>query len=213
VNSENSTDAPLPLAEEEEREPPTEERVLRHLALTLSVSKTFKRFPSIRPKDLQEILTRSAQRAKEDQDFKKDLPSLENSLEFFIHADGASRGNPGEAGVGIVIADPQGRTVKEWKQFIGVATNNVAEYSAVLIALEKALDLGAQEATLFLDSELVARQLQGEYRVREDHLKALHRQVITLLNRLTKYAIHAIPREENRRADQLANEAIDQRKK
>ncbi|MBM4331057.1 MAG: ribonuclease HI family protein [Deltaproteobacteria bacterium] len=128
-----------------------------------------------------------------------------------MYTDGASRGNPGEAGVGAVIADTRGRTVKELKCFLGMATNNVAEYRAVILALEKALQLGAVSVNVNLDSELVVRQLRGEYRVREPNLKILHRQTLEILNRFLKYSIHYIPREENRRADQLANEAIDQR--
>lgn len=139
------------------------------------------------------------------------LPSREETLEFFIHADGASRGNPGEAGIGAVIADTQGRTVKELRRFLGMATNNVAEYQAVIFALEKAWHLGAAKVRVYLDSELVVRQLRGEYRVREAHLQALHRQAMETLNHFSQYSIHNIPREENRRADQLANEAIDQR--
>jgi ribonuclease HI len=165
------------------------------------VAKTLKRFPLLKTKDLQDLLLKSAQRIEESTETPHSLPPQEGNLEFFIHADGASRGNPGEAGIGAVIADTQGRT----------ATNNVAEYQAVIFALEKAWHLGAASVIVYLDSELVVRQLRGEYRVREVHLKPLHRQATEALNRFSKYSIHNIPREENRRADQLANEAIDQR--
>ena len=94
---------------------------------------------------------------------------------------------------------------------MGLASNNVAEYQALILALEKALELGARSVTVFLDSELVVRQIRGEYRVREPHLKELHQKALELLNQLSQYSILYIPREENRRADQLANEAIDQR--
>jgi ribonuclease HI len=192
----------LPFRQEEtESLPPSEEQIIRYLSQTLSVPKTLKRFPSLRAKDLQDLLLRRAQ----------PLPSREGSLEFFIHADGASRGNPGEAGIGAVIADPQGRTVKELKLFLGMVTNNVAEYRAVICALEKAWQLGAAKVRVYLDSELVVRQLCGEYRVRETHLQTLHQQAMEILRRFAQYSIHHIPREQNRRADQLANEAIDQR--
>ncbi|MBI5968154.1 MAG: ribonuclease HI family protein [Deltaproteobacteria bacterium] len=138
-------------------------------------------------------------------------PDRKGRLEFFIHADGASRGNPGEAGVGAVISDARGRTVKELKLFLGIATNNVAEYRAAILALEKALNLGVGKVTLYLDSELVIRQLQGQYKVREAHLKTLHQRALEILHRFSKYSILYIRREENRRADQLANEAIDQK--
>jgi ribonuclease HI len=113
--------------------------------------------------------------------------------------------------VGAVIADSQGRTVKELKYFLGVASNNDAEYQAAILALEKALELGAKRVALHLDSELVVRQLKGEYRVREPHLRDLHRKASEALNRFSRYSILHISREENRRADQLANEAIDQK--
>lgn len=202
----------LPFAGEgQETQHPSEESVLRHLAQTLSVTKTLKRFSSLKAQDLQEILLRSARRVEENRGPAPRLPDRKGLPEFFIHADGASRGNPGEAGVGAVITDARGRTIKELKRFLGLATNNVAEYQAVILALEKALDLGAGSVTINSDSELVVRQIRGEYKVREAHLKELHRRVLENLNRFSRYSIHYVPREENRRADQLANEAIDQK--
>ncbi len=195
----------------QETTPPAEETLLRHLAQTLSVTKTLRRFPSVQSKDLREILLRCAQRAEAPNAPARAEPGKKQLLEFFIYTDGASRGNPGEAGAGVVISDSRGRTIKEIKQFLGVATNNVAEYRAVILALGKALNLGGGRVTLYLDSELVARQLRGEYRVREEHLHPLHREAIDLLNQFLQYNIQCIGREENRRADQLANEAIDQR--
>ena len=204
---------PLPLFEEKEKKegPPSDESVLRHLAQTLSVTKTLKRFPALNTRQLQEMLLRSAQRAEEKKPLVEAAPSKKRLPEYFIQADGASRGNPGEAGIGAVIADARGRTIKELKYFLGMATNNVAEYRAVILALQKALDLGAGSVTVYLDSELVVRQLRGEYKVRESHLRLLHREASDILSRFSEYHIHHVPREENRRADQLANEAIDQK--
>jgi ribonuclease HI len=204
---------PLPLFEEKEKKegPPSDESVLRHLGQTLSVTKTLKRFPSLSSHHLQEILLRSARQAEEKGATVEIAPSRKRFPEYFIQADGASRGNPGEAGIGAVITDARGRTLKEIKYFLGMATNNVAEYRAVILALEKALDLGAGSVTLHLDSELVVRQLRGEYKVREAHLRLLHREALDILSRFSEYHLHHVPREENRRADQLANEAIDQK--
>ncbi len=199
------------LKEETESLPPSAEQIICYLAQTLSVPNTLKRFPSLKAKDLQDLLLRSAQRMGESTKTSPSLPPREGNLEFFIHADGASRGNPGEAGIGAVIADPQGRTVKELKRYLGMATNNVAEYQAVICALDTAWQLGAAKVRVHLDSELVVRQLRGEYRVRETHLQSLHEQALENLRRFAEYSIHHIPREQNRRADQLANEAIDQR--
>lgn len=211
MSAEKSADF-LPFFQDgKESSPPSAETVLRHLAQTLSVSKTLKRFSSLNAQDLRGLLEKSAERAREKTEADQALPDRKGTAEFFIYTDGASRGNPGEAGVGAVIADTRGRTVKELKCFLGMATNNVAEYRAVILALEKALQLGAVSVNVNLDSELVVRQLRGEYRVREPNLKILHRQTLEILNRFLKYSIHYIPREENRRADQLANEAIDQR--
>ena len=222
--SEDQTPDSFPLfGEETENPPPSAESVLRYLSQTLSVTKTLKRFPSLTPKYLQEILLHSADRLKEGpQPSPSSFPPGEAKPspaehgrkefpEFFIHTDGASRGNPGEAGAGAVISDSQGRTLKELKLYLGMASNNAAEYRAAIHALERALELGARSVTLLLDSELVVRQLRGEYRVREPHLRALHQKAQEVLNRFSTYSILYIPREENRRADQLANEAIDQK--
>ena len=211
MSAEKTPDS-LPLfPEEKEESSPSDESVLRHLSQTLSVTKTFKRFPSLTAKDLQEIFSRSAERARVIPKTPAAPPGQKEFPEFLIHSDGASRGNPGEAGAGAVISDSRGRTLKEVKCSLGLASNNVAEYQALILALEKALELGARSATVFLDSELVVRQIRGEYRVREPHLKELHQKALELLNQLSQYSILYIPREENRRADQLANEAIDQR--
>ncbi len=222
--SEDKTPDSFPLfGEGKENTPPADESVLRHLAQTLSVTKTLKRLPSLTPKHLQEILLHSAERAQEEGkpsaaalpgEEQKPSPSPTPSKEFhefFIHTDGASRGNPGEAGAGAVISDSRGRTVKELKIYLGMASNNAAEYQAAILALERAFELGAKIVSLSLDSELVVRQLRGEYRVREPHLKILHQKAREILNRFSRYSILYVPREENRRADQLANEAIDQK--
>jgi ribonuclease HI len=210
VRTEKNPEASL-FPEKKSAPPPAEESILSHLAQTLSVAKTLKRFPTVKPKDLQEILERCLQLLVKGKAERPSTLPPKRKMEFSIHTDGASRGNPGEAGIGVVIADEQGKTVKELKSYLGMTTNNVAEYRAVLLALEKAFELGAESVIISLDSELVVRQITGEYKVREAHLKPLHRQVLDLLHKFTKYRILHIPREENRRADQLANEAIDQR--
>jgi ribonuclease HI len=202
----------LPLFQKgDENQPLSEESVLRHLAQTLSVTKTLKRFPSLTAKNLREIFLRSAERTGGSQRVLSPPAPQKEYPEFFIHADGASRGNPGEAGAGAVISDARGRTIKELKCSLGLTSNNVAEYRALILALEKALELGARSVTVFLDSELVVRQVRGEYRVREPHLKILYQRAKEILNQFSQFSILYIPREENRRADQLANEAVDQR--
>lgn len=128
---------------------------------------------------------------------------------YTVHADGASRGNPGPAAIGVVIFDPAGREVHTVSRALGRATNNQAEYKAAIAGLEAALGLGAREVELRMDSELVVRQLHGHYRVRNPRLIPLHKRLLDLRSRFQKVSIRQIPREENALADRLANQALD----
>jgi ribonuclease HI len=130
-------------------------------------------------------------------------------MRYIVHTDGAARGNPGPAAIGVVIEDDQGRTVYEASRALGMKTNNEAEYMALIAALEYLKDARAREAEFLLDSELVVRQLNGEYKVKEPRLQSLHGQVIMLLNAVPKHTIRHVRREQNARADELANEALD----
>jgi len=130
---------------------------------------------------------------------------------LIIYFDGASRGNPGRAGAGIWIADGEGRKVSEVSRYLGHKTNNQAEYWALLLGLREAKRLGKKSLHIFTDSELVERQIKGIYRVRDLDLKALHRAVLQNLKTFSSVEIESIPREENREADRLANEAIQRR--
>jgi probable phosphoglycerate mutase len=126
-----------------------------------------------------------------------------------LYADGASRGNPGPAAIGAVIIDEQEREVHRLSQTIGRATNNVAEYRGAIAVLEAALALGASHVELRMDSQLVVRQLDGRYKVRNPALKKLFARLRELRWRFQSFRAIAIPREQNRRADRLANEALD----
>ncbi len=130
-------------------------------------------------------------------------------MKYIVHTDGAARGNPGPAAIGVVIEDDEGRTVYEASRALGVRTNNEAEYMALITALEYIKDSRPSEAEFRLDSELVVRQLNGQYKVKEPRLQSLHGQVIMLLNAVPKYKIRHVRREQNTRADELANEALD----
>jgi ribonuclease HI len=130
---------------------------------------------------------------------------------LIIYFDGASRGNPGRAGAGIWITDGEGRKVSEVSRYLGHKTNNQAEYWALLLGLREAKRLGRKSLHIFTDSELVERQIKGIYRVRDLDLKALHRAVLQNLKTFSSVEIESIPREENREADRLANEAIQRR--
>lgn len=126
-----------------------------------------------------------------------------------LHVDGGARGNPGPAAIGIVISQADGAVVDEIAERIGVATNNVAEYRAVLRGLARARSLGASEVELIGDSELVARQLTGAYKVKHPVLRPLHQQATAALRSFESWRIRSVPRAENWRADALVNAALD----
>lgn len=127
---------------------------------------------------------------------------------WLLYTDGASKGNPGPAGAGwILINGEKGRRYQE-SRFLGEATNNEAEYQALIFGLTQALELGAAAIRIHLDSELLVRQLNGLYRVKNPRLSFYFRQVQELLKKFSAYDIMHIPREENREADRMANEAV-----
>ena len=128
-----------------------------------------------------------------------------------VHTDGGARGNPGPAGIGVVLAweDDYGRHERMYKEYIGEATNNVAEYRALNHALTLAKKFDIEELTCYLDSELVVKQLNREYRVKDKELQQLFLQVWNLSSTFTHCRFHHIPREQNTRADALVNEAIE----
>jgi len=126
-----------------------------------------------------------------------------------IHTDGAARGNPGPAAIGVTIKDENGTQVTNISQRIGSTTNNQAEYRAVIAALEKAVDIGARQVTVKSDSELVVKQIQGRYRVKNIALRPLYQKVVRLIGSFEDFSITAIPRTQNTEADKLANKALD----
>ncbi|MBI5326856.1 MAG: ribonuclease HI family protein [Deltaproteobacteria bacterium] len=128
---------------------------------------------------------------------------------FNIYVDGASRGNPGDAGVGVVIATGSGKVLKEIEKYLGKATNNVAEYQALILALKEAKALGVEAINIFADSELMVKQIKGEYKVKSAGLLPLYREAKALLIEFSRYDIIHINRERNTEADRLANQAID----
>ena len=126
-----------------------------------------------------------------------------------IWVDGASRGNPGPAAIGVLIKDEQDRLIARISQRIGITTNNQAEYRAIIAALEKAISLGFKQVEVNSDSELVGRQINGRYRVKKAALKLLYHQVKQLQGLLESFTITHIPRQQNTEADNLANTALD----
>ena len=136
-------------------------------------------------------------------------PVNRDDARHHLYTDGGARGNPGPAGIGARLLTASGDVVEELADFIGKATNNVAEYQALLAGLELALDRGVERLDVFMDSELVVRQVNGQYKVKDAGLKPLHAQACLLLSRFHEVDVKHVRREQNAEADRLVNEAID----
>jgi ribonuclease HI len=130
-------------------------------------------------------------------------------LKLVVHVDGGARGNPGPAAAGAVISTPDGDVLDEVSETLGVATNNVAEYQGLLLGLRRARALGASEVDVYNDSELVARQLTGAYKVKHAALRPLYEQARAELEAFDRWSITSVPRAQNERADALVNAALD----
>ena len=126
-----------------------------------------------------------------------------------IYTDGAARGNPGPAAIGVIIKDETGNTIATISRYLGATTNNQAEYRAIIAALEKAIALGARQVVLKSDSELVVKQINGLYKIKNTALRPLYQKVVELIGSLETFTISYIPRERNAAADALANKALD----
>jgi ribonuclease HI len=130
-------------------------------------------------------------------------------LKVVVHVDGGARGNPGPAAGAAVVSTPDGEVLAEAVEAIGVATNNVAEYRGLLLGLRKARELGATEVEVVNDSELVAKQVNGIYKVKHPAMKPLHAQALQTLGEFDRWSIRSVPRAQNADADALVNQALD----
>jgi ribonuclease HI len=130
-------------------------------------------------------------------------------LKLRVNVDGGARGNPGPAAAACVLATPEGEMLAERAELLGVATNNVAEYRALLLGIRCAAELGATELELIGDSELIAKQVQGLYKVKHEAMKPLHRQALAALKGFDSWSIRTVPRAQNAAADALVNAALD----
>jgi ribonuclease HI len=130
-------------------------------------------------------------------------------MKLILRADGASRGNPGPAAIGVLLTNSRGQVVEEFGKAIGRATNNEAEYRGLLAGLDAAIVRGATELDVHLDSELLVAQLEGLYKIRAANLKPLHAEAKRKLKRFSHVRINHVPRSSNSRADSLANRALD----
>ncbi len=126
-----------------------------------------------------------------------------------LYVDGASRGNPGEAGAGFYLVDEEGNEILRGMRFLGSMTNNAAEYQALILGLRETLGIGGTSIEIYTDSELVAKQMKGIYTVKNKRLRILYREAVKLLDKFHRSEVISIRREDNREADRLANEAID----
>lgn len=129
---------------------------------------------------------------------------------LFLYTDGGSRNNPGPAGIGGVAFDNKKKEVFKFKKFIGEKTNNQAEYQALIEGLKKAAETGAEYVNCFLDSELVVKQLNGLYKIKNEGIQPLAAQVLVLTNKFKNVTFQHVLREKNKVADELVNEAIDE---
>lgn len=130
-------------------------------------------------------------------------------MKLIVHVDGGSRGNPGPAAIAAVLSTPEGEVVADAKEAIGVASNNVAEYRALLLGLARARELGASEVEVVNDSELVQKQINGQYKVKHPDMKPLYAQSIAALAEFDGWIVRSVPRAQNKDADALVNQALD----
>jgi len=194
----------------------TREQVLRTLAEQLDNALLDRLFPGQDADAIRQILTGTqagsespAASAGSSTSVKAGGVSAAGPCRLFT--DGASRGNPGQAGAGAVLFADNGEELVAKSVYLGTCTNNVAEYKALLIGLEEASRLGCSELAIALDSELIVRQIQGRYKVKNETLATLFTEVREYLAGFGKWTIIHVPRAQNSRADELANKGIDQR--
>jgi ribonuclease HI len=131
-------------------------------------------------------------------------------MHVIVHVDGGARGNPGPAAAACVVSTPNGEVLGEYARLLGTQTNNVAEYRALLLGLQRARELGASEVDVVGDSELIAKQVLGVYKVKHAAMRPLHQQAMAALRGFARWSIRTVPRAQNARADALVNAALDQ---
>jgi ribonuclease HI len=131
-------------------------------------------------------------------------------MKAIVHVDGGARGNPGPAAAACVLSSPAGEVLGEHARLLGTATNNVAEYRALLLGLECARELGVSEIEVVGDSELIAKQVQGIYKVKHEAMRPLHQEAMAALGGFERWSIRTVPRAQNAEADALVNAALDQ---
>ncbi len=187
--------------------------ILRFIAKEEPLAATLEAFPSLTREKLRRLLERSANVAADLTDLTSgvtELPPI-GPPRVRVYSDGAARGNPGHSGAGAVLVEPSGQVLDRLGKYLGVHTNNFAEYMGLLLGLRRAKDLGVQEVEVFADSELMIRQLGGRYQVKSASLRPLYDEAVKLLNDFSRVKLVHVPREMNKAADEMSNRAIDER--
>ena len=195
--------------------------VLEALAASLDAGEVLSRFPGLAREQLRGIVREAAGRLPRAEPPSGDSTAAAASVsaagagawpeEVTVHIDGGARGNPGEAGVGAYFQDRSGAPLQSIARYIGRATNNTAEYQALLIALARARDAGVKHLRVFSDSELLVNQVNGRYRTTVPHLQQYLQEAIRLMREIGRVDVAHVRREQNKEADALANEAMDPR--
>jgi ribonuclease HI len=180
---------------------PGDAEILRHLAREERFTGTLKAFPGVTRERIATLLERMASLSQ----------GTDNAARMRVYSDGAARGNPGPAGAGAVLVDTNGQVVDRIGRFLGVQTNNFAEYTGLLLGLKRARELGVDEVEVFADSELMIRQLSGRYQVKSPSLRPLYEDALKLLGEFSRVKLVHVPREMNAQADEMSNRAIDER--
>ena len=202
--------------------PPTLADILRHIAREEPLSGTVRAFPGLTREEVGQLLEVAAERLAPllpqpvlapapKPAVEPSGPSEEKTPRVRLFSDGAARGNPGPAGAGAVLLDPEGRVVARLGKFLGIQTNNYAEYMGLLLGLRHARGLGVKELEVLADSELLIRQLQGRYQVKSPTLRPLYEEAAGLLKAFPRVKLTHVPREKNKAADEMSNRAIDER--
>lgn len=189
----------------------TRDHVLQRLAEHLDDATLEALFPGVNQRQLRQLIVGGSQAPSRKAVSPPPSPPIDAAGCYRLFTDGASRGNPGQAGAGAVLFSPAGDELIAHSAYLGTCTNNVAEYRALILGLDEALQLGCDELAIALDSELIVRQIQGRYKVKNETLLPLFQQVQQRLSRLRKWSVMHVPRSQNSRADQLANQGIDGR--
>ena len=190
-------------------------RVLELLGERLPTDLLRAEFPDLTRKDVGSLFQAVAEHLRSCQEWTDPAADSQEGgpgtrvMSVSLYCDGASRGNPGPSGAGVILLDENGEQIFELSRYLDNGTNNEAEYRALVRGLEAAADLGVKRIEIFSDSELVVRQLSGKYKVRNPRLRSLFDQAVSRLQQFDDYAIFHVGRELNQQADRLANEAID----